>query len=62
VTTYRDEDGNVFTEERMRNQWSEDIAFMDPEKVDQDDQHSYRGWLGDMLIWGRYSEIDEDED
>jgi hypothetical protein len=26
------------------------------------EQHSFEGWLADMLSWGRYTEIDEDED
>jgi hypothetical protein len=31
----------------MRNQWSQDIASTDPEKVDEENQHSYEGWLGE---------------
>jgi hypothetical protein len=31
-----------------------------PEKVDEEDQHSFAGWLADMLSWGRYTEIGED--
>ena len=44
----------------MPNQWSQDVASMDPEKVDEEDQHSFAGWLADMLSWGRYTEIGED--
>jgi hypothetical protein len=31
-----------------------------PEKVDEEDQHSFAGWLADMLSWGCYTEIGED--
>ena len=66
MTTYRDEEGEVFTEVEMRNQWSLDVASMDlDEDEDLDDpasQHSFNGWLADMLDWGRYTEIDDDED
>jgi hypothetical protein len=49
VTTYRDEEGEVFTEVEMRNQWSRDVASMDlDEDEDLDDpasQHSFNaGW------------------
>ena len=37
-----------------------DVASMDPEKVDEEDQHSFAGSLADMLSWGRYTEIGED--
>jgi hypothetical protein len=61
VSTYSDEDGNVFTNDEMRNQWSDDVASMDQDKVDEDDLHSFEGWLADMLSWGRYSEIDDED-
>ena len=47
-------------EAQMPNQWSQDVASMDPEKVDEEDQHSFAGWLADMLSWGRYTEIGQD--
>ncbi|MCU1701357.1 MAG: hypothetical protein JWR34_7420 [Mycobacterium sp.] len=53
MTRYKNESG-VLTEEEMQNQWSEDTASMDQVKVDQEEQHSYRWWLGDMLIFGRF--------
>jgi hypothetical protein len=49
---YRDEGGKVVTEAPMRNQWSQDVASMDPEKVDEEGQDSFAGWLADMLCWG----------
>jgi hypothetical protein len=49
---YRDERGKPFTKAQMPNQWSQDVASMDPEKVDEEDQHSFTGWLADMLSWG----------
>ena len=39
VTMCRDERGKPFTEAQMPNQWSQDVASMDPEKVDEEDQH-----------------------
>jgi hypothetical protein len=60
VTMRRDERGKPFTEAQMPNQWSQDVASMDPEKVDEEDQHSFAGSLADMLSWGRYTEIGED--
>jgi hypothetical protein len=37
----RDERGKPFTEAQMPNQWSQDVASLDPEKVDEEDQHSF---------------------
>ncbi len=62
MNTYRDEQDEIFTEAHMRSQWAEDIASMDPESVDLQDHHSFSGWLADMLSWGRYTEIDEDDE
>lgn len=62
MTTYRDEEGEVFTEAQMRDQYAEDFVAIDPESRDEEDQHSFQGWLADMLSWGRYTEIDEDGD
>jgi hypothetical protein len=45
----------------MRNQWSDDVASVDQEKMDEDDVHSFEGWLADMVSFVRYSEIDEDD-
>ena len=52
VTMCRDERGKPFTEAQMPNQWSQDVASMDPEKVDGEDQHSFAGWLADMTELG----------
>jgi hypothetical protein len=41
VTMCRDERGKPFTEAQMPNQWSQDVASLDPEKVDEEDQHSF---------------------
>lgn len=61
MTSYRRaDDGKILTEEQMRDRWSDDIASMDPEKVDEEDQHSYQGWLDDMLTYRRYAEIDDE--
>jgi len=57
---YRDEGGKPFTKAQMPNQWSQHVASMDPEKVDEEDQHSFAGWLADKLSWARYTEIGED--
>ena len=45
MTMWRDERGKPFTEAQMPDQWSQDGASMDPEKVDEEDQHSFAGWL-----------------
>ncbi|MCW2554624.1 MAG: hypothetical protein JWR78_4405 [Mycobacterium sp.] len=61
MTSYRRaDDGKILNEEQMRDRWSEDISSLDEKKVDQEDQQSYRGWLVDMLVWGRFSEVDEE--
>ena len=31
-----------------------------PHRPNQEDQHSFAGWLADMLSWGRYTEIGQD--
>jgi hypothetical protein len=31
-----------------------------PHRPNQEDQHSFAGWLADMLSWGGYTEIGED--
>jgi hypothetical protein len=59
---YWDEQGATFTEAQMHSQWAEDVASMDPESVDEADQHSFEGSRADMLSWGRYTQIDEDEE
>jgi hypothetical protein len=58
VLTYRCARGEILTEEDMDGIFGDDITGLEVE--DRDDV-TFESWLAEMIDWGRYWRVDEDD-
>ena len=58
VATYRCAGGEILTEEDMEGIFGDDITGLEVE--DRDDV-TFGPWLAEMIDWGRYWRVDEDD-
>jgi hypothetical protein len=59
VATYRCDRGEMLTEEDMEAIFGDDITGLEGE--DRDDV-AFESWLAEMIDWGRYWRVDEDDE
>jgi hypothetical protein len=60
MTQYRQENtGELYDDDEIENYFYNDIANLSAE---QREEISFEGWLEEMLSWGRFEIVDDDDD